>query len=485
MKRLPGELRTTRSRGSRSSVGPPMTDCCEHGDTEHDRAHARHDRISSHAPRLVFKVSGLDCAEEVSILRRAVGPLVGGEDNLAFDVLNGRMMILEGALDAGAEPIRQAVARTGMSAVEWRPGIDDSGEAEQRRRLQVWFTALSGALVVTGIAIHVWLAGSLIEAWRLFAEHGAAGMPWPELGAYALATAVGLRFVLPRAWSAAKRMQPDMHLLMTIAVLGAIGIGEWFEAATVAFLFALSLALENWSVARARRAISALLDLAPPNARIKGPGGTEREVAASEVAVGTHFIVKPGERLPLDGRIVAGSSSVNQAPITGESMPVAKQPGADVFAGTINGDGALEVESTKAAEDTTLARVIKMVEQAHAKRAPSEQWVEKFARIYTPANQNDARESTVSNRLCAFSFPTVLSSLREVYRILNTPGPGRRCHMRLRILSGFALAAAAASAVAAVIVGTGMQGDRAAIVFSSRRKSVASSRAIAAESRER
>ncbi len=335
--------------------------------------------------RLTFKVQGLDCAEEVSILRRAVGPLVGGEDKLAFDVLNGRMMVLEGAANAGVEPIREAVARTGMSAIEWRRGIDGSGETERRRRLQAWFTAVSGGLVLAGVAIHVWLAGSLTEAWRLFAGHGAAGMPWPELAAYAFATAVGLRFVLPRALSAARRLQPDMHLLMTIAVLGAIGIGEWFEAATVAFLFALSLALENWSVARARRAISALLDLAPPNARIKGPDGTEREVPASEVPLGSHFIVRPGERLPLDGRVLAGTSSVNQAPITGESMPVGKQPGSEVFAGTVNGDGALEVESTKAAEDTTLARVIRMVEQAHAKRARSEQWVEKFARVYTPA----------------------------------------------------------------------------------------------------
>src|SRR3546814_19772170 len=144
-----------------------------------------------------------------------------------------------------------------------------------------------------------------------------------------------------------------MNLLMVIAVIGAVGIGELFEAATVAFLFALSLALESWSVGRARRAISALLDLAPPTVRARADDGKERELPAAEVAVGTHFIVRPGERIPLDGRVVAGASSVNQAPITGESMPVAKETDAEVFAGTINGDGAPEIENTQAPEDTT------------------------------------------------------------------------------------------------------------------------------------
>ena len=359
-----------------------MSECCQpdHGHRPDDAAETRR----TGAVIATFKVQGLDCAEEVSVLRRTVGPVVGGEEHLAFDVLNGRMMVLEGASGASAEGIRRAVASTGMSAAEWRRGEEDAG-AERRRRRQTWFTTASGVLVLAGVALHVWHAGSLAVALRLFAAHGAIGMPWPEILAYGLATAVGLRFVLPRAWSAARRLQPDMHLLMTIAVAGAIVIGEWFEAATVAFLFALSLALENWSVARARRAISALLDLAPASARIKRPDGSEAEVRAAEVPVGSHFIVKPGERIPLDGRVIAGTSSVNQAPITGESMPVAKQRGAEVFAGTVNGDGALEVESTKAAEDTTLARVIRMVEQAHARRARAEQWVDRFARVYTPA----------------------------------------------------------------------------------------------------
>jgi Cd2+/Zn2+-exporting ATPase len=146
----------------------------------------------------------------------------------------------------------------------------------------------------------------------------------------------------------------------------------------------VSLLLESWSVGRARRAIAALMDLAPETAHVLNADGSTKEVSPQDVPLGAAFLVKPGERIPLDGRVIDGASDVNQAPITGESQPVAKSPGEDVFAGTINGDGALKIESTRAAGDTTLARIIRMVGDAQAKRGPSEQWVEKFARVYTP-----------------------------------------------------------------------------------------------------
>jgi len=168
-----------------------------------------------------------------------------------------------------------------------------------------------------------------------------------------------------------------------VTVIGAATIGEWLEAALVSFLFALSLALEAWSVGRARRAVEALLDLAPPTVRVLSDG-RETEVAPDDVSLGTVFLVKPGDRIALDGEVLRGNSEVNQAPITGESVPVLKEPGAQVFAGTINGDGVLEVRSTKITSDTTLARIVQMVGAAQAKKAPSEQWVEKFARYYTP-----------------------------------------------------------------------------------------------------
>jgi Zn2+/Cd2+-exporting ATPase len=331
-----------------------------------------------------YKVRGMDCAEEVAVLKMAVGPLVGGADGLVFDVINGRMTVTDDVRGVPDEAIIRAVAGTGMSAVLWEAN-SENGETDSHRRQQALFTAASGACVLIGLVLHFMLAGGLVEAWRLLATHAGQPMPWPEIAAYLAAILLGGRFVVVKAWYAARNLRPDMNLLMTVAVLGATAIGEWFEAATVAFLFALSLALESWSVGRARRAIAALLDLAPPTAQLLRSDGTEAVVSVAEVRPGDRFMVPPGERIPLDGRVAAGTSAVNQAPITGESVPMEKDPGSEVFAGTINGDGALTVEATKTVEDTTLARIIHMVEEAHARRAPSEQRVEQFARVYTPA----------------------------------------------------------------------------------------------------
>ena len=209
-------------------------------------------------------------------------------------------------------------------------------------------------------------------------------MPLAESLLFLAAIVFGAWLVAPKAWSSARRLSPDMNLLMIVAVSGAIFLGEYFEAATVAFFFSLSLYLESWSVGRARNAVAALLDLAPPTARVIRDDGTEEDVLAAQVAVGDRFVVRGGDRIPLDGDVVEGISGVNQAPITGESALVTKEPGDEIYAGTINGDGTLTVRATKPASDTVLSRIIRMVGEAHSRRANVEQWVAKFARVYTP-----------------------------------------------------------------------------------------------------
>lgn len=327
-----------------------------------------------------FRIHGMDCAEEVAVLKKALGPLVEDEEHLSFDVLRGKLTVRGDGVAPAA--IRDAVAGTGMRADAWREG--DSADGAQRR-LQVLLAAASGLSTAFGFGVHAWLAGGIGAALGSEGLGVAEGVPLAAQALYLLAIVTGGWFIAPKAWFALRRLRPDMNLLMTVAVSGAVGIGEWFEAATVAFLFAVSNALESWSVGRARRAVEALMDLSPTMARVQDKVGGEREVPAEDVEVGTLFIVRPGEKVPLDGTVAAGRSEVNQAPITGESVPVAKEVGDSVLAGTINGSGALEARSTRPASDTTLAKMIRLVEEARSKRAPSEQWVERFARIYTPA----------------------------------------------------------------------------------------------------
>jgi Cd2+/Zn2+-exporting ATPase len=326
-----------------------------------------------------FKIIGMDCAEEVAVLKREVGPLVG-ESHLAFDILNGLMTV--DALPQGVddEAVIAAVRQGGLDArVASDGGLSEPQATFWVRQRRLLLTSLSGLTILAALAAELIMTRS-----RLGVDASADELPVISKVFFGAAILSGVWLVLPKAISALRRLQPDMNLLMTIAVIGAVAIGEWFEGATVAFLFSLSLLLESWSVNRARRAVAALMDLSPPTARVKRADGSMEEVAPQTVAVHAHVVVKPGERIPLDGRVVDGSSDVNQAPITGESVPVTKAPGDEVYAGTINGDGALVIQTTKPAADTTLAKIIRMVGEAQSRRGPSEQWVEKFARIYTP-----------------------------------------------------------------------------------------------------
>jgi Zn2+/Cd2+-exporting ATPase len=310
-----------------------------------------------------FRITGMCCVEEVRALKAALGPLVGNENRLSFDLLNGKMKVPD---SVSATAVIAAISDTGMGGEIWSDGAA-SGRAAHHRILQITLAAVSGAAVLVGVVLD-----------QVFAMEGGARL------AESLAVGVGLWMVVPRAIYAARSLRPDMNLLMCVAVFGAMALGDWLEAATVSALFALSLALESWSTERARRAVAALMELAPPTARLKRQDGTEALVPAADVPVGGVFVVLPGERLPLDGRVLAGDSMVDQAPITGESIPARKSPGDGVFAGTINADGALEVENLKPAHDTILANIARLVEVARGRRSKVERWVDHFAGIYTP-----------------------------------------------------------------------------------------------------
>ena len=327
-------------------------------------------------PSLAFRVHGLCCAEEVATLKRALRD-VTDPDHLGFDILEGRMTVPP---STDPEALVRAVAATGMRAEPW--GSIETGEDARTWSARDALTAVSGLALVLGFVTHAVLSG--VEA--AIGSEGAglvSSTPWGACLLYLMAIGSGLWLVLPRALYSARTLRPDMNLLMTVAVAGAVALGEWFEAGTVAFLFALSLTLESWSVGRAREAVAALMSLAPDTVRVLR-GGQSVEVAPDQVTPGERFVVLPGERFPLDGRVAVGASEVDQAPITGESMPVSKGVDDGVFAGTINGSGALEVESTRPAEDTTLARIARLAADSQANRSESEQWVDRFARIYTP-----------------------------------------------------------------------------------------------------
>ncbi|GAX91143.1 copper-translocating P-type ATPase [Effusibacillus lacus] len=227
--------------------------------------------------------------------------------------------------------------------------------------------------VTTGLSLV-----ALVLGFVLGAEGGAGKgllLAAAAAGGYAVALK-GIRNLL--------RLEFDMNVLMTTAITGAIWIGEWKEAAVVAFLFAVSEMLESYSMEKARQSIRSLMDIAPKEATVIR-NGEEIPIPVEELAVDDTILVRPGEKIPIDGIIMEGQSSFNEAAITGESMPVEKSAGDAVYAGTLNQQGAIRVRVTKLAEDTTIAKIIHLMEEAQNQRAPAQAFVDKFARYYTPA----------------------------------------------------------------------------------------------------
>jgi Cd2+/Zn2+-exporting ATPase len=230
------------------------------------------------------------------------------------------------------------------------------------------------------------LAGGVLLALAWTAERWLHLPHWGAVTLYVASYAFGAFDLISHATKSLLkgRLTFDIDLLMLVAAIGAAILGEWVEGAFLLFLFSLAHSLEHYALGRARNAISALRDLAPPKARVLRSGG-EQEIPIEQVAHGDVVVVRPGERIPVDGKVRSGRSAVNQAPITGESVPVEKGDGDEVFAGTVNGEGALEVTTTRAAGDRTLDRVVKLVAEASTQKAPTQQFTDRFERYFVPA----------------------------------------------------------------------------------------------------
>jgi len=308
-----------------------------------------------------LQVTGITCVDCARKFERAVGDMPS-VTSVSLDALTGKLTV-RGDVDLTAiralgkeENYRielsnpRTTSQTESSGVDWE---------KVRAVLSGIGLALAYGLEKTGASpvafIFAYLATIVLGGWDNFKK-----------AAYAL-----------------PRLNFNMSVLMSIAVIGAVAIGEYQEGATVAFLYAVSEMLEAWTVARARRSIRQLMAIAPQTARVRRAEG-EVEIPVEKVNVGDVMLVRPGEKIAMDGVIVLGESAVNQAAITGESIPVAKGPGDEVFAGTLNTAGYLEVRVTKLVQDTTLAKIIQMVENAQSQRAPTQALVERFAAVYTP-----------------------------------------------------------------------------------------------------
>ena len=321
---------------------------------------AEGDAASGVLERTVVRVEGMDCASCAATVERRVSALPG-VDRATVNFAAGR---LDAEHDAGLsfEDIEGAVRAAGY-------GVARTEEVQSTpfwRTPRALMTVSSALLFLVGLALSVAGAPEIVRVVTYLAAIVVGGLPIFR------AAVAGLR---------ARHL--DMNVLMSAATVGAVGIGEWAEAASVVVLFAAGNALQVYAIDRTRGAVRALVRLAPNEVLVRR-GGSEMVVPADEVEVGETVIVRPGERLAVDGRVVEGASAVDEAPVTGESVPVEKGSGDAVYSGSLNGQGGLLVEATRRAEDSTLQRIARLVEEAQAKKAPAEQFVDRFSRIYTP-----------------------------------------------------------------------------------------------------
>lgn len=311
----------------------------------------------------IYRLQGLSCTNCAAKFEKNIRE-IKTVDDVQLNFGASKITVLG---DASVEQLEKAGAFDGIKVYPEKQRIVEVKEPFWKKR-ENQTTVASLLLLILGFIASFYAGEESILAIVLFASA-------ILVGGYSLFK-VGLVNLT--------KLQFDMNTLMTIAVIGAALIGEWGEGALVVFLFAISEALEGYSMDKARNSIRSLMDIAPNTAIIRR-GNNELEIDVDDIQINDIMIIKPGQKIAMDGEVVKGDSSINQAAITGESVPVHKVPGNEVFAGTINEEGSLEVRVTKRVEDTTIAKIIHLVEEAQAEKAPSQQFVDKFAKYYTPA----------------------------------------------------------------------------------------------------
>jgi Cd2+/Zn2+-exporting ATPase len=335
-----------------------------------------------------FSVPEMDCPSCAGKIENALDS-VSGISTYDTRPTAGMVVVTYDATQTSEADVLEAIESAGYEVVD--TAGEDAPDAEigddresiwtSSRAIKTW---ISGGFVAGGMLFEFFLSGSNAEV---------ASVVGTELLVadlfFLAAVAIGGHEIIRNGYYSARNLNLDIDFLMSVAILGALaaslafGEGLYFEAATLAFLFSIAELLERYSMDRARNSLQELMDLSPDEATVKRDGETET-IPVEELVVGDVVVVKPGEKIPMDGVVVDGESAVNQAPITGESVPVDKADGDEVFAGTINEEGYLEVEVTSAAGEDTLSRIVEMVEDAQSNKTEREQFVERFSAYYTP-----------------------------------------------------------------------------------------------------